>query len=294
MHRIGIDLGGTKIEAAVLGLDQSVMVRERIATEQNGGYEHILDRIRLIYDRMVERIKGAPHKLGIGMPGAISPRTGNLKNSNTICLNHQPLKEDIERLFGRKVAMQNDANCFAVAEALYGAGKGAQLVFGVIMGTGCGGGICYQGKVIEGLQMIAGEWGHMSIDPQGPKCYCGANGCVETFISGGGLEKRYLRETGTSLNLKEIVALFRKKDLHATKFMDIFFDHFGRALGNLINILDPDTVVLGGGVSNIGELYTEGVERVRHCVLGGEFNTPIVPNHLGDSAGVIGAALIGV
>jgi len=162
------------------------------------------------------------------------------------------------------------------------------------MGTGCGGGIVHEGKVIDGLQDIAGEWGHMSIDPNGPECYCGQRGCVETFISGGGLERRFREEDQKKLSLKEIVAFYRKGDAKCVKFMKTFFVHFGRSLANLINILDPDIIVLGGGVSNIEELYTEGVEQVRKQVFSDSLETPIVKHSLGDSAGVIGAALIGI
>lgn len=294
MHRIGIDLGGTKIEGVVLDPGLNEVFRQRIDTEQQHGYKHILRRIQGLYDRMAKEIQGVDHTLGLGAPGAVSPSTGNVKNSNTVCLNGMPIKNDLEKLLKRPIEVQNDANCFVLAEALEGAGKGYGLVFGVIMGTGCGGGICYNGKVLDGLQAIAGEWGHMSIDPQGPTCYCGQRGCVETFISGGGLERKYERDFGKKLLLKDIVKLYRDGDPAMGKFMAFFLDRFGRSLGNLINILDPDVVVLGGGVSNIDELYTLGVKEVERYVFGGEFRTPIVSNQLGDSAGVIGAALIGI
>ena len=185
MFRIGIDLGGTKIEGIVLDAHGKEFFRKRVDTQQEKGYGHILDRIKGLHDELAAGIQGAAHTFGIGTPGAISPRTGLLKNSNTVCMNGQPLKADLERLLGRKIEIQNDANCFAMAEALHGAGRGKKLVFGVIMGTGCGGGIVHNGEVITGPQAIAGEWGHMSIAPEGPLCYCGQRGCVETFISGG-------------------------------------------------------------------------------------------------------------
>ena len=206
---------------------------------------------------------GQPTTFGIGTPGAISPRTGLLKNSNTVCMNGQPVKADLEKLLGRKIEIQNDANCFAMAEALLGAGRGKKLVFGVIMGTGCGGGIVYKGEVFTGPQAIAGEWGHMSIDPSGPLCFCGRRGCVETFISGGGLENRYAEKFGVRRPLKEIEREYFAGEPQAVEFMQEFFDHFGRALANLIDILDPDIVVLGGGVSNFRAIYTEGVAAVR-------------------------------
>ena len=291
--RIGIDLGGTKIEGIVLGANGKELFRKRIETEQNRGYPHILSRIKALSEELGASIHGKSHTFGIGTPGAISPRTGLLKNSNTVCLNGQPLKTDLEKMLGRKIQIQNDANCFAMAEALHGAGRGSKLVFGVIMGTGCGGGIVYQGEVISGPQAIAGEWGHMSIDPNGPSCYCGQRGCVETLISGGGLEARFAEKFDKKKSLKQIVADYHADDPKAAGFMKNFFRNFGRALANVIDVLDPDIVVLGGGVSNIDALYSEGVAEVERCVFSDSLETPIVKNQLGDSAGVIGAALIG-
>ncbi len=209
-------------------------------------------------------------------------------------MNGQPVKADLEKLLGRKIEIQNDANCFAMAEALLGAGKGKKLVFGVIMGTGCGGGIVHNGEVITGAQAIAGEWGHMSIDPNGPLCFCGNRGCVETLISGGGLESRYAEKYGVRRPLKEIERDYFDGNPKAVEFMQEFFDRFGRALANLIGILDPDIVVLGGGVSNFQAIYTEGIAAVRKYAFTDELETPIVKNQLGDSAGVLGAALVGI
>jgi fructokinase len=294
MFRIGIDLGGTKIEGIVLDAQGKELSRKRVETQQEKGYAHILNRIKGLYDELAAGIQGAPHTFGIGTPGAVSPRTGLLKNSNTVCMNGQPMKADLERILGRKIEIQNDANCFAMAEALYGAGKGRKLVFGVIMGTGCGGGIVHKGEVITGPQAIAGEWGHMSIAPDGPLCYCGQRGCVETYISGGGLEARYAEQFGEKKPFKEIVKDYYAGEPKAAEFMKIFFRHFGRSLANLIDVLDPDVVVLGGGVSNFDALYTEGVAEVAKYVFSDRLETPIVKHQLGDSAGVIGAALIGV
>ncbi len=293
MFRVGIDLGGTKIEGIVLDANGAECFRKRIDTEQQKGYEHILQRVKLLYDDLARETENEPHTLGIGTPGAISRRTGLLKNSNTVCLNGKPLKTDLEQLLGRKLEIQNDANCFAMAEALHGAGKGKNLVFGVIMGTGCGGGIVYKGEVITGPQAIAGEWGHMSIDPNGPSCYCGQRGCVETLISGGGAEARYAEKFREKKSFKELQLAFDRGDQNAVEFMKLFFANFGRSLANLIDILDPDVVVLGGGVSNFKALYTEGVAQVAKHVFSDSLETPIVQNQLGDSAGVIGAALIG-
>jgi fructokinase len=293
IYRIGIDLGGTKIEGVVLDPAGREIFRKRILTEREGGYQHILHRIKLVHDALVSAAPG-PTTFGIGTPGAISPRTGLLKNSNTVCMNGQPVKADLEKLLGRKIEIQNDANCFAMAEALLGAGRGKNLVFGVIMGTGCGGGIVHKGEVLTGVQGIAGEWGHMSIDPHGPLCYCGKKGCVETFISGGGLENRYAEKFGVRKSLKDVEAAYFAGEPQAVEFMQEFFNRFGRAMANLIDILDPDVVVLGGGVSNFKAVYTEGVAAVRKYVFNDELETPIVKNQLGDSAGVFGAALVGV
>jgi fructokinase len=294
MFKLGIDLGGTKIEGIALDEDGNEKFRDRIPTEQEKGYEAILENIKTMYDRLTEAIEDRDHTFGIGTPGALSVKTSLLKNSNTVCMNGKPVKDDLEKKLGRPIAIMNDANCFAMAEALYGAGKGRKVIFGVIMGTGCGGGIVHEGKVVNGLQAIAGEWGHMSINPQGPLCYCGTRGCVETYISGGGLENRYEEMFGSRKALKHIVEEYRDGDKNAAGLMRLFFENFGRSLANLINILDPDVVVLGGGVSNIDEIYTEGVEQVEQQVFSDTLETPVVKHEIGDSAGVIGAALIGV
>jgi fructokinase len=294
MFRIGMDLGGTKIEGIILDNHSKEVFRKRIDTQQEHGHRHILNRIKELYAELVYEIQGQPHTFGIGTPGAISPRTGLLKNSNTVCLNGQPLKAELESLLGRRIEIQNDANCFAMAEALHGAGRGKDLVFGVIMGTGCGGGIVHKGQVIVGRQAIAGEWGHMSIAPDGPLCYCGKRGCVETYISGGGAEARYAEKYGVKKPFRQIEADFYAREEKAVEFMKTFFQHFGRAIANLIDILDPDVVVLGGGVSKFEALYKEGIAEVAHFVFSDSLETPIVKHQIGDSAGVIGAALIGV
>lgn len=294
MYKLGIDLGGTKIEGVTLDDRNKEIFRQRIPTGQENGYDHILNNLKTIYEQMIAEIRNGEHTFGIGAPGAISPLTGLLKNSNTQCLNNQPLKQDLEHLLNRKIAIQNDANCFALAEANSGAAAGKDLVFGVIMGTGCGGGIVHKGEVLTGPQAIAGEWGHTSIDPQGIECWCGSRGCVETMISGGGLERLYEEQFGEKIELQAIVRQFREKQEPAFGFFEKFFENFGRAMANLINILDPDIVVLGGGLSNIDELYTEGVKQIERFIFSDSLQTPIVKNQLGDSAGVIGAALIGI
>src|ERR1017187_9237648 len=262
MFRIGIDLGGTKIEGIVLDSSGRELSRKRVDTQQEKGYAHILDRIKGLHDELAAGIQGAAHTFGIGTPGAISPRTGLLKNSNTVCMNGQPLKADLERILGRKIEIQNDANCFAMAEALHGAGRGKKLVFGVIMGTGCGGGIVHQGEVITGPQAIAGEWGHMSIAPDGPLCYCGQRGCVETFISGGGLEARYAERFGAKRAFKEIVQDYYAGEPKAVEFMKVFFRNFGRSLANLIGSALCRTVrskkVVQGNRAGLLRRRTEG------------------------------------
>jgi fructokinase len=294
MIRIGMDLGGTKIEGIALDQDGKELLRKRVQTEQDKGYAHILNNVHSLYTHLCKETGNKPHTFGIGTPGSLSVKTGLLKGSNTVCMNGKPVKEDLEKLLNRKIAIQNDANCFAEAEALLGAGKGKDLVFGVIMGTGCGGGIVYKGEVITGLQAIGGEWGHMTIDPNGPRCYCGKNGCVECYISGGGLEKRWAEKHQTRRLLKDIESDYYKGDAAAAGLFRTFFDNFGRAMSNVINILDPDIIVLGGGVSKFKDIYTEGIEAVRKYVFSDTLETPIVKHKVGDSAGVIGAALIGI
>jgi len=291
-YHIGIDLGGTKIEVAVLDSHDKIIFRERLLTEAHLGSDHIFDQIQTLYSKAVISIQNKTHSLGLGTPGSISKNTHLLKNSNTLCLNSLPLQALLENKLVHDIIIENDANCFAIAEALMGAGKGYPSVFGVIMGTGCGGGIVFDGKIRQGPQNIAGEWGHMVIDPQGDPCYCGANGCVESFISGGGLEKRIKNKTGHIISAFDFFNT-PLKDESLKNIKQDFYKHFGQALANLINILDPDMVVLGGGLSNEQSLYKEGVDEVYARIFNDVPSTPIVKNKLGDSAGVIGAALIG-
>jgi fructokinase len=215
-----------------------------------------------------------------------------MKNSNTVCLNERDLPGDLRRRIGRPVRVDNDANCFVLAEATCGAAVGDGVVFGVIMGTGVGGGIVCAGNLLRGSQGIAGEWGHHSIDPVGPDCYCGQKGCVEQYLSGPALERRYREETGETVATSEIVTRTRNGEAAAGRIMDFFLDRFGRALANVVSILDPDVVVLGGGLSNIDELYDAGRSAVARYVFNDELRTPIRRHALGDSAGVVGAALL--
>lgn len=287
--RIGIDLGGTKIEGAVLDDTGRVVARKRIPTEADKGPHHIVERIASLA-RSLERDTrafGAP--VGVGTPGSLSPATGRLRNSNTVCLNGFALQAAIEDALQQRITLENDANCFALAEARLGAGRGFSCVFGVIIGTGCGGGIVLDGHIRTGPQGLAGEWGHMVIDPAGPLCYCGARGCVETFISGSGLQRRHLERTGQSLDAMQI---FSREDPDCANSRQIWLEHFGQSVANLMAVLDPDVVVLGGGLSNQALPYTAGVEAIAARLFGREMCTPVVKHQLGDSAGVIGAALL--
>lgn len=303
--RIGVDLGGTKIEAIVIevrGPSYRELHRRRLPTQQHLGYEHIVQATanltRQIANEAGLDVMRVP--VGVGMPGGLQRRSGLVKNSNTQCLNGRPFRQDLQAALGRKVAFDNDANCFALAEARFGAAKGFAdgLVWGVIMGTGVGGGLVFGGQVWSGPQGIAGEWGHHAVyaTPGGATvelrpCYCGQRGCVETYVSGPAVERDYQQRSGKFLSLAEIAAA-RPFDPVASAVIDTMLDAFGRALANVIDILDPSVVVLGGGVSNLELLYEQGRDRVRSYVFNDELTTPIVRHQLGDSAGVIGAALL--
>jgi fructokinase len=315
--RIGVDLGGTKTEAVVVrlgGPDPEVLARRRIATTRDLGYAHIVEQTRtLVAD--VARDAGlaldAPDLtgIGVGMPGSITMRRADrsaspvplVKNSNTTCLNGMPFRDDLAKALGRTdVAFANDANCFALAEAVWGAARGARVAFGVIMGTGVGGGVvlreAHEGaraRAWDGAQGIAGEWGHVVLDPKsGPPCYCGRRGCIETYLSGPAIERDYAERSGKSLHLAAIAELAKEGDGVAAPLLDERVDLFGRALSIVIDVLDPDVIVLGGGVSNLELLYAEGVRAVGRWVFNDELRTRIVKNELGDSAGVLGAALL--
>lgn len=289
---LGIDLGGTKTEGVILDADGRELYRRRVPTDQSS-YGTVLDGVNRLYAVLRSQASDAPHTLGIGTPGSISRLTGLMRNSNTLCLNGQPVGADLRARLGRNFTLENDANCFALAEARAGAGAGHRVVFGVILGTGCGGGIVIDGRLHAGHQSLAGEWGHTTIDPHGPECYCGQRGCVETYLSGSGLERAHFDAAGFRMAAHEIVAAAEAGEPTCRALMDGWFDAFGRALANLVAVLDPDIIVLGGGLSNVEALYTRGVAEVERRVFGGEFATPIVKHRLGDSAGVIGAALLG-
>jgi fructokinase len=294
-YRIGIDLGGTKIESLLLAPDETILQRRRIPSPATDGYDAVLTSLlHLVTETSSLVPAGRTHTIGVGIPGSLDTTTGQVRNANSTCLIGHPLKDDLERLLCRPVGIRNDADCFALAECRLGAGRGYGLVFGVIMGTGCGGGLCINGEVREGPHRIAGEWGHVSVDPEGVPCYCGNRGCVETKISGSGVERAFGSRYGRKLTMAEIVTGAREGNNECRESFDRFLDDFGRCLGGLISILDPDAVVLGGGLSGIDELYSIGVERVRHYAFHGELRTPILRNRLGDSAGVFGAAWTGI
>jgi fructokinase len=287
LYKVGVDLGGTKIESVLLDDGLNVLKRKRIPTPQND-YRQILDSISSLVLEMSEDVPD--FSLGICTPGAISKRTGLIKNSNTQCLIGKPLKEDLENLVGKKTSMENDANCFAMAEATLGAATDYDLVFGVILGTGVGGGIVIDKKLHSGRTNIAGEWGHHTLHTNGNLCYCGKTGCVETYISGPSLERQWTKLTGKSQRLPEILSSI-DNDLRK-KWKDDFLENFGHGLANVIDILDPDVIVLGGGLSNIDFLYAEGKESIYDKVFSDLVDTPILKNNLGDSAGVFGACML--
>ena len=295
----GIDLGGTKIEGVILksAKDPEVLFRDRVPTEASQGYDHILHQVDKLVKTMCEFAGGKPERIGVGTPGAHDPKLGTMKNCNTVVMNGRPMKEDLERVLGLSLEMANDADCFALAEAQLGVVKqkfpDARVVFGVIMGTGVGGGFVIDGRAIIGLHGIAGEWGHNFLHESGGPCYCGKTGCVETVISGPALERYYFNETGNKKSLKDIVALAESKvDPTAQRTMIRLVEYFGLSLSVIINILDPDVIVIGGGVGNIDLLYDRGIESVKKYIFNHGLETPIVKPSLGDSAGVFGAAFL--
>jgi fructokinase len=295
----GIDMGGTKIEGVILqsATDPTVLFRDRVPTEADQGYDHILAQVKKLVTLMAAEVGFTPAIIGIGTPGIPDPKLGIMKNCNTVSMNGKPMKQDLEKLLGIPVAMANDANCFALAETRFGVVKEqfphARVIFGVIMGTGVGGGIVIDGRVIAGLQGIAGEWGHNFLDESGGPCYCGKSGCVEKVIAGPALENYYFTETGNRKLLSEIVALAQSKaDPTAQNTVQRLIEFFGKSLSVIINILDPDVIVIGGGVGNIDLLYDRGRDAVKKYVFNTRLDTPIVRPSLGDSAGVFGAAFL--
>lgn len=293
--RIGIDLGGTKTEGVLLDERGRVVARERVATPSASGYEAVLDTVAALVGELRAR-SGAPCPVGVGIPGCISTETGRVKNSNSTALNGRRLHDDLEARLGQRVRVMNDANCFAVAESLHGAGRGARVVFGVILGTGVGGGLVIDGEPRIGLHGVAGEWGHSPIgdeDPQAapaPRCYCGQRGCVETRLSGPGFAADHERLGGPALQAPEVLARAEAGEPVARRALARYLAFFGEALARVIHILDPDAIVLGGGMANNPRLYDRGVEEVEARLFSERLLTPIRRHELGDSAGVFGAA----
>jgi fructokinase len=306
--RLGIDLGGTKIEIVALDDAGRELLRRRMPTPQGNYYETLQAIAQLVRDAEAE--VGQQGSLGIGTPGALSRATGRLKNSNSVALNGQPILQDLESLLQRKVKISNDANCFALSEATDGAAAGAEVVFGVILGTGVGAGIVVNGHVLTGPNGIAGEWGHNPLPwPQphelpGPQCYCGKQGCIETFLSGPGMAKLHQTESTKSvrpelvegtdsdliLSAEEIVARAEQGDAACERSLQTWENRLARSLAHVINILDPDVIVLGGGMSNIARLYANVPALWGEWVFSDRVDTKLVQHRFGDSSGVRGAA----
>jgi fructokinase len=295
----GIDLGGTKIEGVILeSIDNSnPIVRTRIDTEASKGYDHVVGQIARLVAEMERQSGLKPQAIGIGTPGVLDPILHTLKNCNTVVLNGKPLQDDLEAELKMKVLLANDANCFALAETHWGVvskeAPGARLIFGIIMGTGVGGGIVIDGKIWNGRHGIGGEWGHNFLDESGGPCYCGKTGCVETVISGPATERYYNSLTGQTLKLKEIVARDRDgSDPAATKTIDRLCHFFGKGISVIVNLLDPDVIVVGGGVGNINALYSRGLDELGRFIFNNRVDVPLLKPSLGDSAGVFGAAAL--
>ncbi len=291
--KIGIDLGGTKTEIAVFDASGAEVLRRREPTP-SGDYAATLALIaRLVAD--AERDAGASATIGIGTPGALSPSTGLMRNSNSTCLNQRPLMADLRRVLGREVRLANDANCFALSEAVDGAAAGAASVFGVIIGTGVGGSIVINGRIVDGPNAIAGEWGHNPLpwpeddERPGALCYCGKRGCIETFLSGPGLVRDYAQQSGASIGAEEIVAR-SASEASAEQALVRYENRLARALASVINVLDPEVIVLGGGLSNIERLYKNISVLWGKWVFSDTVRTRLVRNRHGDSSGVRGAA----
>jgi fructokinase len=293
--RIGVDLGGTKTEALALDDAGREVRRVRVPTPQHDYGGTVETIAALVKD--LEREIGVQGTVGVGIPGTIVAATGLVKNANSTWLNGQPLERDLSDALAREVRCANDANCFAISEATDGAAVGAEVVFGVILGTGCGGGLVVGGSLLTGPNGLAGEWGHTALpwptadEYPGPQCYCGRRGCLETWISGTGFEKDFERVSGRALRGVEIVAAAGEGDMDAEAALERLEDRIARGLATVVNVVDPDVIVLGGGLSRIDRLYSGGVSaRLRDYGFGGGVETPIRRNLHGDSSGVRGAA----
>jgi fructokinase len=292
--RLGLDLGGTKIAGIVLDPDGTTRAQARVLAPR-GDYAATLATLAALVTRL-EHEAGGACSLGIGMPGAVSPATGLIKNANSIWLNGRPFVADLERLLERPIRVENDANCLAVSEAIDGAGAGAEIVWAVILGTGVGSGIALRGRALSGRGRIAGEWGHNPLprprddERPGPACYCGRSGCIETWLSGPGLAADHLRRTGQILTGEAIVDAMRHGDPDARTTIAIYVERLGRALAHVVNILDPDVIVIGGGLSRVPELLNALPGATAPHVFSDAFDTPIRASRHGDASGVRGAA----
>ena len=287
LHKIGIDLGGTKTEIIVLDESLNILERKRVPTPKDN-YEKIIQNIVNLVNEVSQNISN--FSIGVCCPGAISKNSGLIKNSNTQCLIGKSLKKDLENKLKKNISIENDANCFALSESKMGAGIGFDFVFGVILGTGVGGGIVIRDSLHCGRTNIAGEWGHHTLHQNGNSCYCGKSGCVETYLSGPSLEKRWNQLTGLTQSMPKIIDNLDSKIGKSWK--NEFLENFGYGLANVIDILDPDAIILGGGLSNIDFLYDEGKNSIYSKVFSDIVETPILKNKLGDSSGVFGAALL--
>lgn len=294
----GIDLGGTKIEGAILNSkgNANPLIRTRIDTEGSKGYLHIVDQIVKLVRLMEEQSGVKPEKIGIGTPGVLDPVLHTMKNCNSTALNGMPLQKDLEEKLTIPILLANDANCFALAETHWGIVKekcpDAKLSFGIIMGTGVGGGIVINDHVWNGRHGIGGEWGHNFLDESGGPCYCGRTGCVETVISGPATERYYSTITGETIKLKEIDKRYKQGDAAAKQTIDRLCHFFGKAVSVVVNMLDPDVIIVGGGVGNIDALYSDGVESLKKYIFNNRVDVPVLRPTLGDSAGVFGAAAL--
>lgn len=294
LPRLGIDLGGTKIAALAMDYQGRTLWRHRIPSPR-GDYSRTLAALIGMVTACEDALS-SPVQVGVGIPGVVSRRSGLVKAANSFWLNDKPLEKDLGEALGRRVRTANDANCFALSEACDGAAAGHDLVFGVILGTGCGAGIAFRREVLPGRNGVSGEWGHNPLprmtrdEYPGPACFCGQQGCVETFVSGTGLQRQYREKTGQALDGAGILAAAEQGDPDALAVRSAYLDQLGRALAHVVNILDPDCIVLGGGVSNADILYQTLPERIRAHVVGNEFDTPVVKHHHGDDSGVRGAA----
>jgi fructokinase len=294
MLRIGVDLGGSKIETAALAADGTLLERRRLPTPK-GDYAGTLEQVRRLVTEL-EADLGEQASVGVGTPGSLSPADGLMRNANSVCLNGMPLDRDLERVLERPVRMANDADCFALSEAIDGAGQGAHSVFGIIIGTGTGAGIVIDRHLLHGPNAVAGEWGHNPLpwprrdELPGPKCYCGKRGCIETFLSGPGLSHTHEQATGHDLAPMEIDRLAQQGDAAAERTLQLYEDRMARGLANFINILDPEVIVLGGGLSNLQRLYRNVPLLLPVYVFSDCVRTRLLPPVHGDSSGVRGAA----